>query len=109
MVTLIIIAVVVVARNRALHLGHDEEARARERKTRCDARDDDRRSECSHEALANTRSASTHLQACARRQRASHEHDSLAVIDGAAAVRGRVVLTRRGRLLADADVRSLTA
>ena len=28
---------------------------------------------------------------------------------GAAAVRGRVVLTRRGRLLADAVVRALTA
>ncbi|MBZ6372133.1 MAG: radical SAM family heme chaperone HemW [Microbacterium hominis] len=31
------------------------------------------------------------------------------LIDGAAAVRGRVVLTRRGRLLADAVVRALTA
>ncbi len=30
------------------------------------------------------------------------------LIDGAAAVRGRVVLTRRGRLLADAVVRALT-
>lgn len=31
------------------------------------------------------------------------------LVDGAAAVRGRVVLTRRGRLLADAVVRALTA
>ena len=31
------------------------------------------------------------------------------LIEGAAAVRGRVVLTRRGRLLADAVVRALTA
>ena len=31
------------------------------------------------------------------------------LIDGSAAVRGRVVLTRRGRLLADAVVRALTA
>ncbi|MFT4215471.1 MAG: radical SAM family heme chaperone HemW [Microbacterium sp.] len=31
------------------------------------------------------------------------------LLDGAAAVRGRVVLTRRGRLLADAVVRALTA
>ncbi len=30
------------------------------------------------------------------------------LIDGAAAVHGRVVLTRRGRLLADAVVRALT-
>ncbi|MFL0566602.1 radical SAM family heme chaperone HemW [Microbacterium sp. 179-I 1D1 NHS] len=42
-----------------------------------------------------------------RRNVASLIADGL--VDGAAAVRGRVVLTRRGRLLADAVVRALTA
>ncbi|WP_413353415.1 radical SAM family heme chaperone HemW [Microbacterium sp. 1P06AB] len=42
-----------------------------------------------------------------RRNVASLIADGL--VDGAAAVRGRVILTRRGRLLADAVVRALTA
>ena len=47
------------------------------------------------------------LQGEGRRAVASLIADGL--IDGAAAVRGRVVLTRRGRLLADAVVRALTS
>ncbi|KAA9086784.1 radical SAM family heme chaperone HemW [Microbacterium radiodurans] len=46
------------------------------------------------------------LPADARRAAAALIADGL--IDGAAAVRGRVILTRRGRLMADAVVRALT-
>jgi oxygen-independent coproporphyrinogen-3 oxidase len=47
------------------------------------------------------------LQEAGRRGVAGLVADGL--VDGVAAVRGRVVLTRRGRLLADAVVRTLTA
>jgi oxygen-independent coproporphyrinogen-3 oxidase len=46
------------------------------------------------------------LSADGRRAVAGLVADGL--VDGSAAVRGRVVLTRRGRLLADAVVRALT-